>query len=932
MYRFSRQATSLWAKKSRNSNLLWLSLPVHLSDTAEIARLLWTKWVPEGVKRRIAAGLPNGTVEDAGRLFVFLAAAHDIGKATPVFAAKECGYAELDNRIYDQIISAGLPLEDPRWFIYRSKTPHALASQVLLVEAGCPESVAVVLGSHHGKPPGIEMLDHNQTTFYMNYYLNKAGKSAWKAVQEELIRFALQFSGYENTSELPEPDIPGQVLLSALLITADWIASDSELFPYMNLDERHLPDSSQRATNAWKQLDFKHPWDPGNSWMNSDLFNLRFGIESPYSVQRMTGEILNHVYDPGIMVIEAPMGMGKTEAALVAAEILAEKTKRRGVFFALPTQATSDGIFPRMLDWVSRLDADDPQSVRLMHGKAQFNERFLNLAYGTNIDDDGDESNVYVHEWFMGRKRGILDDFVVGTIDQLLMAALKQKHVMLRHLGLANKVVIIDECHAFDAYMNRYLERALNWLGKYGVPVILLSATLPSEQRKNIMEAYTGKVLNPVKRKIRNPLARRENDVPEDHASDHLPQWLTSRVYPVITYTDRGEIRQSTISIDTPQKKIEVGWLEDESIADRMEELLIEGGCAGIIVNTVRRAQQIARLLADRFGQEVVRLLHSRFVTPDRLSREADLLHELGKPGPNTARPELRIVVGTQVLEQSLDIDFDVLITDLCPMDLLLQRMGRLHRHDRVRPERLKKPLCFVLEQTNKADVEASINIYTQYLLLRTRARLPDHVQLPNDIPNLVQDVYDPRCALLPTTEDYLKSESDYRMLLEQKKSKADAYRLDAPDRMLSLLGWLDTNVSEKHGDAAVRDTEDSVEVLLVMRSKAGKFSFLPWIGNGAELDPYVEPPAHIARKLARCSIRLPAAVCGKYREFDATIAYLEQINREWLSAWQLSPWLRGELFLILDDQLTAEFGKFRLIYHRQYGLDYTLKEEDEDE
>ena len=164
------------------------------------------------------------------------------------------------------------------------------------------------------------------------------------------------------------------------------------------------------------------------------------------------------------------MGAGKTEAALVCAEILAAKTKRTGVFFALPTQATSDGIFPRLLDWIKNLDTDSVHAIELAHGKAQFNEDYqaLRLFGGdANVGEDEDDG-VIVHQWFGGPKKTLLADFVAGTIDQLLLAALKQKHVMLRHLGLAGKVVVIDECHAYDAYMGQYLYRALNWLGVPG--------------------------------------------------------------------------------------------------------------------------------------------------------------------------------------------------------------------------------------------------------------------------------------------------------------------------------------------------------------------------------------------------------------------------------------------------------------------------------
>jgi CRISPR-associated endonuclease/helicase Cas3 len=925
---FSPQARSLWAKKSRNGDLLWLPLPVHLSDTAEVAIKLWRRWVPDGVKRRIISGVRYGTEEDAERIFIFLATVHDLGKATPAFATKECGYRELDEQILERIILSGLPLETLRGNMDRSRTPHALASQILLQSAGCPASVAVILGAHHGKPPDIRMLEYDADRYPQNYHGDTTSKPVWQTVQQEFVDYALYRSGYASLSELPELDVAAQVLLSGLLVMADWISSDSNLFPYMRLADPVLPDSKKRADAAWAKLEFNLPWEAGNHWMSGDLYKERFKLESPRPIQLAIKQLLNQVQTPGIVVIEAPMGEGKTEAALAAAEILADMTKRRGVFFALPTQATSDGIFPRMLDWISHLDSEDPQSVRLVHGKAHHNETFRNLAYASNIDVDG-EIGAYVHEWFTGRKRAILDDFVAGTIDQLLMAALKQKHVMLRHLGLANKVVIIDECHAYDAYMNCYLERTLNWLGMYEVPVIVMSATLPGEKRQMIVDAYCGRSFRPVNsRKVKNPFEPASNgDANSVRDADHKPKWVVNRSYPLITYTDRGEVKQAAVPSTGSSKLVQIGYLEDEAIMEKLTELLDDGGCAGIIVNSVKRSQAIARLLRQAFGEETVQLIHSRFLTPDRIAYEQKLLKELGKPQAGRMRPDCRIVVGTQVLEQSLDIDFDVLITDLCPMDLLLQRIGRLHRHERPRPLRLLTAMCWVTGVRDGKFEDASAAIYGEYLLMRTLTRLPAQIRLPEDIPELVQDVYDDNRPLMPETEAYRQARNKHHQLLEHKRNRAEAFRMQAPGLMKDMIGWLDTDVSDQHGEASVRDTEDSIEVVLVRRTASGQIAFLPWIHDGMAIDRYREPPEDTARKLARCTVRLPVAVTGSHRRLDETIRQLELLNMEHLAAWQQSPWLKGQLCLILDEQLTAEIGNYRISYHKDYGLEYSAKE-----
>ena len=205
---------------------------------------------------------------------------------------------------------------------------------------------------------------------------------------------------------------------------------------------------------------------------------MRLGSDLPNSLQSEILDITGDADKPGIYILEAPMGIGKTEAALSAAEILAAKYGSGGVFFGMPTQATSNGIFVRLEDWAKK-NADEEKtlhSIRLAHAAAELNDDYHDLVSGDSVMYDEDGSGLVVHSGLSGRKQALLSDFVIGTVDQMLLAALKQKHVMLRHLGLAGKVVIVDECQAYDAYMNCYLDRVMTWLGVYKVPVIILSS------------------------------------------------------------------------------------------------------------------------------------------------------------------------------------------------------------------------------------------------------------------------------------------------------------------------------------------------------------------------------------------------------------------------------------------------------------------------
>ncbi|MCL5981576.1 MAG: CRISPR-associated helicase Cas3' [Firmicutes bacterium] len=923
--KLSQKARSLWAKKSKDGCLSWVPLTTHIMDSAAVAQKMWNHWLSEGAKQAVAAGIEENAVsrirggdsECAEQLLVFLSAVHDLGKATPVFQAKKTVCSELDRWMLERIQESGLPMKPASYFARASKTPHALATQILLERAGCNKSIAVILGAHHGKPPSNAVINScGISTYAENFHLGREGKAAWVAVQQELLDFALKLSGFSTIKKIPKTNMAAQVLLSGLVIMVDWIASGEAYFPYMSLDDVRAPDMKSRVKSAWNSLGLPFLWEADNLWMSSNLYRERFDPPlNANAVQSIAAQAAAAIQSPGIFVLEAPMGAGKTEAALVAAEIFAAKAKRKGVFFALPTQATSDGIFPRILKWVKKLDSDEVHSMRLMHGKAQFNEAYQNLQGGVNIGEDED-GGVMVHAWFEGRKRALLDDFVVGTIDQLLLAALKQKHVMLRHLGLANKVVIIDECHAYDAYMSQYLNMALSWLGAYRVPVIVLSATLPAKKRQEVIDAYLN--INSELKSQTDPLGRRGRTQEQPPKLERI----ASCEYPLITFTDGNKVGQRVVPSDGIARDVQLDLLPEDVLSERLEHLLSNGGCAGIIVNTVKRAQELARTLCERFGEDTVRLLHSRFLAPDRAAKEKKLLEDLGKPGADRHRPEKCIVVGTQVLEQSLDIDFDVLVTDICPMDLLLQRIGRLHRHERDRPEKLRTAFCLVTGLDGDGFEAGTEGIYGKYLLMRTKAclPLPQRLVLPQNISKLVQDVYNDDSHPLPESPEYQKAASEHEKHVKDKEKRARDFRIGRPWQEGDLSGWLNTDVSDKGGEAAVRDGDESIEVLLIQKKRDCRLHFLPWIENGRELAQNEIPAGELARALACCSVRLPPILCASWT-IENTIKTLEDLNREQLSEWQKSPWLTGELFLILDENFSASLGEYRLVYDQHFGL-----------
>ncbi|WP_329367166.1 type I-E CRISPR-associated protein Cse1/CasA [Streptomyces sp. NBC_00669] len=937
-------ARTAWGKHDRPTDG-WLPLWRHMADSGAMAGRLWDAWLPRNVKVLVSEALPGG-IEDGRRLAVWLAASHDVGKATPAFA---CQVESLANAMRD----AGLAMPDQKQFGEDRKLgPHGLAGQLitqewLAEEHGWTDRIsgqfAIVVGGHHGVHPGHQRI-HDLALHPELLRTRGASEAAWKAVQFELLHACAQAADVKKrlsawkTVKLPQI---AQVTLTALVILADWIASSAELFPYQTVDEGgDRRTTEQRLAAAWRGLDLPAPWEPAEpKGPAAELFARRFDLPDGASIRPVQEEavrVAREMNPAGLLIIEAPMGEGKTEAALAAAEILAARTGAGGCMVALPTRATGDAMFARLLDWLGHLPAEGPRSVFLAHAKAALNDTWAGLARDGSrtiaaVDLDGSDevsrpsaktrrrpSGLQAHQWLRGRKKGLLASFAVGTIDQVLFAGLKSRHLALRHLALAGKVVIIDEVHAYDAYMSTYLERVLEWLAAYRVPVVLLSATLPAGRRRALVEAYVGEAV---------PTA----EAPAD-------------AYPLLTAVSRDGsamiAQPSAASGRGTDVRLEP-WEDDvAALGDRLAAELADGGCALVVRNTVDRVQEAAERLRERFGEDHVTVAHSRFLAADRARKDSELLERFG---PKGNRPTgAHIVVASQVVEQSLDIDFDLLVTDLAPVDLMLQRMGRLHRHVRDRPPRLRTARCLVTGTEWTSDppsdpptpAKGTVGVYEgKHLLLRTLAALQPHLdaeplRLPDDISPLVQAVYG-NAPLGPSSwaAEMDEARRAYRQLLATKRERAEVFRLGPvrkPGR--PVIGWVDAGVGDADdsgtGRAQVRDSEESVEVLVIRRHSDGTLTTVPWLDRnrgGLELPEHAVPPPRAAAAAAASALTLPWHF-SKPWVIDRTIAELEKFQVE---AWQAKecPWLAGELFLVLDEDCRTRLAGYDLIYSPSDGL-----------
>lgn len=865
--------SKLYIAKSEVTNSYWLPLWIHHIDTYNVMQYLLDEFVSDSIT--ISCALDRTILKKTA---LFLSLVHDIGKATVGFQYKIA--FNVPQRA--QLLKHYLDIPDRMDMTEIRNIPHAYAGESILIFNGCPESIAAVVGSHHGVPAELAedlTCDRRDIVGYRVYFgdtdKNRSNlEGSWNCmIQEALVK-----SGFDSIRELPDINAQAQMLLCGLLITADWIASNTELFPLISIDDDDIQiDFEKRTLNALDNLNFTEQWNAERTTYSDKDFEETFGF-LPRAVQKCIIEIAQNADHPGLFILEAPMGCGKTEAALSCAELIASKCKKNGLFFGMPTQATANGIFPRVINWAEKQSEEFYHCVQLQHGNAALNETFQKIQKG--IPEEESDSGIIVHSWFCDSKKSCLADFVVATVDQLLMLALKRRHIMLLHLGLSEKVVIIDEVHAYDAYMNQYLERALQWLGAYHTPVILLSATLPSKRRMSLVRAYLD--------------LKTSDEIFEKNIS-----------YPLLTWTDGGKIMQKALPYNANKKTIHISKCNDKDIIEIVRSAVSSGGCVGIIMNTVSRAQSTTKLIKNEITDNVL-LYHAQYIMPDRAAKEEILLERIGSDSKSEKRQGL-VVIGTQVLEQSLDIDFDILITDICPVDLLLQRIGRLHRHTRKRPDELKIPVCYVLTDEYEDDNSGSKSIYGTWLLKETLEHIPDIVTLPDDISPLVQKVYDS----FDDSDEY----KNYKNKKDISVRKASSFLLKKPT-CRNIHGMLERTVNDSQAEASVRDGTSSIEVLALKLYRDGTIGFL----DDKKLSGAMTEEE--CRRIASQSLRLPSRFSGKWC-IDKTIAELENKCKPYTSAWQKQYWLKDKLVLFFDENNETELAGYKLRYDFIYGLTY---------
>jgi CRISPR-associated endonuclease/helicase Cas3 len=555
---------------------------------------------------------------------------------------------------------------------------------------------------------------------------SSAGKGKWPELQAEICG-ALESLLGADVATLPSTGRDFNTFaafISGFVAVCDWIGS-SAYFPFeaRPLDLRaYLEGSRQRAQKALGDLEFLG-WQPDRGEPDFESI-FKF---APNDLQSAGIAALSPLREmPRLVLVEYPTGGGKTELALHIADSLINRYGLGGSYIAMPTQATSNQMFGRFIEYLVNRYPQANLNLHLIHGQADQEWHFAQML--ERPQRDGDESGVTAEDWFQNRKRALLATFGVGTIDQAMLSVLQARHHFVRQFGLSQKVIIFDEIHSYDSYMNVIIEGLLGWLQALGTPMILLSATLARQNRQALLNAVgvtdTGDALA-------TPYPRLTVVAHDGNVA----------AYPL----PRPETRTIAIEAIPP---------DEDSLLDAILPCYGSGGCIAVVCNTVDEAIAAARLLRDTeaINPDDVWLFHARFPPVWRREIEADVLNAFGKDAEE--RPERAILVATQIIEQSLDLDFDLMISRTAPIDLLIQRVGRLHRHERAaRPAQLAQPT--LLWRTPDIDEDGLPSfgvdevIYRRFFLLKTWLQLRDMraLRTPEDIDALMDYVYSEDCV-----------------------------------------------------------------------------------------------------------------------------------------------------------------------------------------
>lgn len=665
----------LWGKWGRTGEFRY-PLAAHLLDTSAAAAALIDLWFPTYRWRQLEALAGVSSESTSLRKTLLSAAAlHDIGKATPVFQGQLLSPVRADFEGHRTSLSqCGFTFPPQQNYSREEQTylsRHEVAAVPLLLGrldlfTDEPATALHVLAGHHGRWDHLPSeYTADELPAVEDYYDNLLADPEWSVAHTDLRNLMRELVDAQSSDPVGLASL--LPILTSLVCLSDWIASsDKSLLHGIPTLQQHKGDMREFVGQRRKYFRDEIPQLLGFPHHPVGNFREVFG----FPPDRPAQELLTSNAFRGLTVVAVPTGEGKTEAAL--GQWLTSAPEGEGVFFALPTMATADAMFARVRDMFAL--SDNPVFGALTHSRAALNTFYDAPTSDTEVvaNTTAESVGLTPGDWLNGRHRALLAPVAVGTVDQVLSSVLRHKLGFFRLFALSGKTVIFDEVHSYDPYMTELLYRLLEWLGHYHVNTILLSATVPRRRLDGYVRAYTRG---------------------QGAAVEELPNWG----YPSVVQVGNDQLEVHSLPVDPEdERSITFEYQAAPDIAasavSTIRRLRGEHPQAriAVIVNTVGMAQEVANQVRDL---EPI-LLHARMPYHRRSERTQQVLDAFGKNADEVPR----LLIATQIAEQSLDIDVDVLITEICPATSLVQRTGRLWRHaSRSRPTSLTTRMCVLL-------------------------------------------------------------------------------------------------------------------------------------------------------------------------------------------------------------------------------------------
>jgi CRISPR-associated endonuclease/helicase Cas3 len=832
-----------WGKAKNNGE--YHLLPYHCLDVAAVGKV-WLDKNPKFVQKAARKG--QFSTQAFSEWFLFFLCIHDIGKFDTGFQNLRPDLLEkLQSRTSDKSYSIR---HDQRGMEYYEDVIAKKIEDLFVIDKHKKrfktliQPFAEISFGHHGIPVPSK-------------YCRKVPQAVGQFV-DKIAQIFLSETVINETSKILELKIEDRSKittrlkmlswqLAGLVTLCDWIASGDEVFQYTMKAESFSDYYNKACIKAVAAISNAEIIPASLSDFSGMSYLFPEYLTTMTPLQRFCDTTSINA-DPQLWILEDQTGSGKTEAALTLASRILNAQGGKGCFIALPTMATSNAMYERMAKVYSRFFHENSKpSLVLSHGARHLSQTFRksyrnmleSLPYGGEVFDENQrEGEAYCSQWLAdSSKKALLADVGVGTIDQVLLAGLPVRHQSLRALGMSEKVLIIDEVHAFDAYMLRLLENIISAQAALDGSVILLSATLPFTTRQRFCNAF-------------------QNGLAVDNSTLN-----TLNTFPLVTgIQQNGSVQE--IEIDPSKagsRKVEIFFNEDiNSLYELIENSLNEGKCVCWIRNTVADVREAYETLQAK-GVEKLSIFHSYYALNDRIAIEKYVIDHFGKTSLASDRRR-QILIASQVVEQSLDLDFDVMISDLAPIDLLIQRAGRLHRHDRgdrgktvlhiYAPPETETPTKYWYAQTFP---NARWVYRDTAILWRTKEILKQQklIKMPEEARLLIESVYGDTAKDVPDVfidaenESWaqrmgqssladlnrLKFEQGYcRLSNEQDKWKSDEHvstRLSDPVNRIYLVTWKDGEIRPRYPES---DYSWDLSALSVRKSLLNHISYKPEI------------------------------------------------------------------------------------------------------